>query len=76
MSHIQRICVKENYRLEVFLDNGSSFIINLSNRLKTIRFSPLANPDFFKSAVHEGDFVRWGGQVEISLGELLEWAGK
>jgi hypothetical protein len=76
LSHIQHICAKENYRLEVLLDNGSSFIINLSNRLKTIRFSPLADPAFFKSVVREGDFVRWGGQVEISLGELLEWIGK
>jgi hypothetical protein len=76
LSHIQRIKAQENYRLEVFLDNGSSFIVNLSNRFKTIRFSPLADPAFFKSAVREGDFVRWGGQVEISLSELLEWVGK
>jgi hypothetical protein len=76
LSHIQRIRAKENYRLEVVLDNGSSIILNLSGRLRTIRFSPLADPNFFNSAVHQGDFVRWGNQVEISLNELFELARK
>jgi hypothetical protein len=76
LSRIQAINAKADYRLEVLLDNGSSITLNLKNRLKTIRFSPLADPKFFGKAITDGNFIRWDHQVEISINELFELARK
>lgn len=76
LSHIQGIHIKEDYKLEVLLDNGSSITLNLKSRLRTVRFSPLADPEFFGKATAAGDFIRWNNQVEISVTELFELAQK
>jgi hypothetical protein len=76
VSHIRSIAVKEDYRLEALLDNGSSITLNLKNRLGTVRFGMLADPAFFAAATTDGYFVRWGSMVEISVGELFQLAQK
>ena len=38
MSRIKEVVPKDDYRLEVLLDNGSSVTLNLESRLKTVRF--------------------------------------
>jgi hypothetical protein len=73
---IQNITIKEEYKLEVLLDNGSGIILSLKSRLGTIRFSPLADYGFFVTATTDGDFIRWGKAVEISRNELFELAKK
>jgi hypothetical protein len=76
VSSIQSLAVKENYRLEVQLDNGSSLTLNLKSRLGTVRFGLLADPAFFARATSDGSFVRWDDQIEISLSELFQLAKK
>jgi hypothetical protein len=71
LSHIQKITIKEDYKLEALLDNGSNIILNLKSRLGTIRFSTLADSVFFATATTDGSFIRWGDQVEISVNELF-----
>ncbi len=62
--------------MEVELDNGSTIILNFSNRLHTVRFGMLADMDFFRRAVTDGDFVRWDNKIEISAREVFQLAQK
>jgi hypothetical protein len=76
MSLIQNITVKDDYKLEVLLQNGSSITLNLKPRLDTLRFGQLADPAFFAQATTDGSFIRWGTRVEISASELFQLAQK
>jgi len=76
MSLIQSIAIKDDYRLEALLDNGSSITLNLKSRLGTVRFGLLADPAFFATAKTDGYFIRWGSMVEISVSELFQLAQK
>lgn len=74
MSDIKRVIPKDDYLLEVQLENGSTIILNLSNRLNTVRFGLLADREFFKRATTDGSFVRWDNQIEISVREIFQLA--
>lgn len=76
MSHIVRIAVHADYKLETHLDNGSIITLSLKNRLGTLRFALLADPAFFAKATTDGRFIRWEEKVEISLAELFQLAQK
>jgi hypothetical protein len=76
MSHIQSVAVKEDYKLEALLDNGSSIILNMKPRLGTVRFGMLADPAVFAATTTDGRFIHWGNLVEISLNELFQLAQK
>ena len=76
MSRIQSISTKEEYQVEVLLDNGSSIILSLKSRLGTIRFGPLADPELFARATTDGSFIRWDDKLEISVSELFQLAQK
>lgn len=76
MSRIANIVPREDYRLEVKLDNGSSVTLNLEGRLHTIRFGMLSDKDIFNQVTTDGNFIRWNEQAEISLNELFQLAQK
>jgi hypothetical protein len=76
LSQIKSITLKEDYKLEALLDNGSSITLNLKSRLGTVRFGLLADPEFFSMATTDGSFIRWGDKVEISITELFDLARK
>lgn len=76
MVHIKNVIPKEDYRLEVQLANGSSVILDFSSRLHTVRFGLLADIDFFRRAVTDGDFIRWDNKIEISVSEVFQLAQK
>ena len=76
MTHIKSVVPKEDYRLEVRLDNGSSIILNMENRLGTIRFGMLSNKEFFKQATTDGINIRWDNKIEISVSEVFQLAQK
>ena len=76
MSRIQSISIKDDYRLEALLDNGSSITLNLQSRLGTVRFGLLSDPAFFAAATTDGSFIRWKDQVEISLTRTLSARAK
>ena len=76
MSYIKEIVPKENYCIEVHLENGSQIILNLENRLKTVRFSTLSDKAFFNKATTDGSYIRWDNKVEISVNEVFQLAQK
>lgn len=76
MLHISKIIVREQYQLEVLLDNGTIVILNMAPRLNSIRFMALKNRSFFLSATTDGQYIRWGKEVEISLSEVFHLAQK
>jgi hypothetical protein len=63
---------KNNFRLDIELDNGNSITLNLENRLKTIRFGVLRDEELFKRATTDGTCISWEGKVEISLSEVFQ----
>jgi len=76
MSKIIDVEPREDYRIEVTLDNGSSVTLNLASRLETIRFGMLADRQLFQRAVTDGSYIRWDNKVEISVNELFQLAQK
>jgi hypothetical protein len=76
MIRIKSVIPKEGYRLEVQLENGSSIILDFSGRLRTVRFGMLDDEAFFRRAETDGDFVRWGNKIEISVSEVFQLAQK
>lgn len=76
MSRIKSVVPKEDYRLEVQLDNGSSVTLNLESRLQTLRFGMLSDKQVFKTATTDGICIRWDNQIEISMSEVFQLAQK
>lgn len=76
MSYIKKVIPKEEFRLEVQLDNGSCITLNLEQRLQTVRFGALADKEFFKKATTDGTCIRWGNKIEISVSEVFQLAQK
>ena len=76
MSHIKNVVPKENYRLEVQLENGSSIVLNMESRLQTLRFGMLSDPMFFKKATTDGACIFWDNKIEISISEVFQLAQK
>lgn len=76
MSCIKKVVPKDDYRLEVLLDNGSSVMLNLESRLQTVRFGMLSDKQFFKRVTTDGICIRWDNKIEISLSEAFYLAQK
>ena len=76
MSHIKSVTPLDNYCLEVLLDNGSSVTLNLESRLQTVRFGLLSDKEFFRQAITDGSFIRWGNKIEISVSEVFQLVQK
>ena len=47
------------YRLELSFQNGSSAVLNMAQRVNTLRFSRLSSEETFKTARAQGDRVVW-----------------
>jgi len=76
LNQIKSIIAKEDYMLEVILENGCSINLNMKNRLNTLRFGMLADMEFFKRATTDGTCIRWDNKIEISLSEVFHMAQK
>lgn len=76
MNQIKSIAARDDYILEVLLENGSSINLNMKSRLNTLRFGMLAEKDFFKRAKTDGICIRWDNKIEISLSEVFQMAQK
>lgn len=63
------------YRLELTFQNGSTAVVNMSRRVKTLRFARLSSPETFATARAEGDRVVWtDGEARFGVycSELLD----
>jgi len=76
MSRIVSVTPKDNYCLEIVLDNGNSVMIGFKSRLHTVRFSILSDKEYFSTVTTDGSFVRWNYKIEISVNEIFELAQK
>jgi len=76
MNHIKDVVPKEDYRLEVQLENGSSVILNMESRLQTLRFGMLSDKAFFQKATTDGACIFWDDKIEVSISEVFQMAQK
>lgn len=76
MAQIECVIPRAGHRLEVQFTNGTIIVLNLAERIHTVRFGLLADEGFFRRAVTDGDFVRWANKIEISATELFQLAQK
>ncbi|HBX24437.1 MAG TPA: DUF2442 domain-containing protein [Desulfotomaculum sp.] len=76
MTRILKVIPRENYLLDVQLDNGHSVILNLKSRLGTVRFGMISDIDLFQRATTDGSYIRWGNKIEISVNEVFQLAQK
>ena len=64
-----------DFRLELVFQNGSTAVVNMKQRIRTIRFARLASEQVFATARAEGDKVVWqDGEMVFGVycGELLD----
>ena len=64
-----------DYRLALTFRNGSSAVVNMERRVRTLRFSRLASPQVFSSVKADGDKVVWqdgGTSFGVYCNELLD----
>ena len=76
MSRIVSVTPKDDYCLEVALDDGTSVTMDFKSRLHTVRFSILSDKEYFNTVTTDGTFVRWNYKIEISASEVLQLAQK
>jgi len=76
MSRIVSVTPKDDYCLEVVLDDGTSVTMDFKSRLHTVRFSILSDKEYFNTVTTDGTFVRWNYKIEISASEVLQLAQK
>lgn len=72
-SEMTGIVFLENYLIEVTLKNGHRIVYNLNAKIKTARFQDLLESEiFFCGELVNGNRIRWMGNIEISLEEILK----
>ncbi|HWP98083.1 MAG TPA: hypothetical protein VN426_14655 [Syntrophomonadaceae bacterium] len=76
MSPLKKVVPREDYRLEVPFDNGSTVILNLEGRLSTVRFGLLRDKNFFARVTTDGNYIKWEDKIEISVSEVFQLAQK
>lgn len=62
------------YLLEIKFSNGTILILNLEDKVKTIRFSQLKDKELFRRVSSDGYSIRWNDLIEISAAEAFEIA--
>ncbi len=73
MRFINSVVPMKDHRLFMEMASGSNVTVDLSVKLKTMKYSELANEDFFMTAKTDGDYVIWGGgRLKLTVGELME----
>lgn len=66
----------DDYLLTVRLDNGSTVMLDLKNKLYTARFSDLRARQVFAAARTDGKVIYWPGGLSLTIGELVEFVAK
>jgi len=74
-SMLKAVTPLAGYRLELTFRNGSTAVVNMERRVKTLRFARLASPQVFASVKADGDKVVWqdgGTSFGVYCNELLD----
>ncbi len=64
----------DEYRLEIKFSNGTTLILNLEDKVKTIRFRQLKDKELFRRVSTDGHSIKWNELIEISATEAFEIA--
>ncbi|WP_054697769.1 DUF2442 domain-containing protein [Syntrophomonas palmitatica] len=76
MNNIQSVTPLESFRLLVAFNNGSSITVDLSAKLKTVRFAELSDVELFNDVRADkagSEAIVWGdGKLKIPLYELID----
>lgn len=73
MRPIVKIEAQDKYNILIELASGHKIILDLKEKLHTIRFHELANPDVFRKATTDGYSIIWkNGKILVSFGEILD----
>lgn len=73
MNYIKSVMPMKGYRLFMEMESGSSVTVDLSVKLKTMKYAELADEAFFNTARTDGDYVVWGGgRLRLTVKELME----
>lgn len=73
MAKIRDVEPKYANRLLVELDSGRVFLINMTDKIETMRFNDLKDEFLFMGAETDGDAVIWdNGRISLSLTEIFE----
>lgn len=77
MGNIHTVTPLEGFRLLVAFNNGSSITVDLSAKLKTVRFAELSDKELFNDVKTDkaNETIIWGdGLLKIPLFELINVA--
>lgn len=73
MGPIYKIEPQDKYSILIELAAGHKIMLDLTEKLHTIRFHELANPDVFKRVRTDGYSIIWkNGKIMVSFGEILD----
>ncbi len=63
----------DGHKIAVALENGSSFVYDLTPKLPTMRFSALEDVELFKRGVLVGaDHIHWSDSLVLYIHEMLD----
>ena len=65
-----------NKRLRIMLNTGSELLLNMENRLNTVRFFPLQDESVFYSVKTDGFYIRFDVESNYALDFTLHEAIK
>lgn len=72
MRKITDVIPKDDFTLEIHLNNKHVILCDMSERIKGIRFSSLSDyKQFKKIKLVEGTLIRWSSNCELSIDEIL-----
>lgn len=75
MAKIRDVEPKYANRILVELDTGRVFLINMTDKIQTMRFNDLKDEFLFMGATTDGDSVLWDdGRISLSLSEIYDMA--
>ena len=73
MGYIKSVLPMKGYRLLMEMEGGSIVIVDLSDKLRTMKYAGLVEKIFFDTAITDGDYVSWGGdRLRVTVNELME----
>lgn len=71
MLKISAVSVVKPSCIRLMLTDNEVINVDFSNRLETVRFGHLRDEEFFNTVKTDGEMIRWGNEIEISLSEAL-----
>lgn len=73
---IKSVIPQEGKRIRIILGTGSELILNMENRLNTVRFCPLQDESVFYSVKTDGFYIRFDVESNYALDFTLHEAIK